>query len=92
MTMKLQKTELTEKQIKDMLDGLLVWSEYYDLPLEINLLYQLWLYRTTRMNSVSHNRTKVKEVEGIVQSFKDHLDEVLEDITEYQLDPSCEEN
>ena len=65
--MKLQKTELTEKQIKDMLDGLLVWSEYYDLPLEINLLYQLWLYRTTRMNSVSHNRTKVKEVEGIVQ-------------------------
>ena len=90
--MKLQKTELTEKQIKDMLDGLLVWSEYYDLPLEINLLYQLWLYRTTRMNSVSHNRTKVKEVEGVVQLFKDHLDLVLEDITQYQLDPKCEEN
>ena len=90
--MKLQKTELTEKQIKDMLDGLLVWSEYYDLPLEINLLYQLWLYRTTRMNSVSHNRTKVKEVEGVVQLFKNHLDLVLEDITQYQLDPKCEEN
>ena len=90
--MKLQKTELTEKQIKDMLDGLLVWSEYYDLPLEINLLYQLWLYRTTRMNCLSHNRTKVKEVEGVVQLFKNHLDLVLEDITQYQLDPKCEEN
>ena len=90
--MGLTKTKLTEEKVQQMLDGLQIWGEYEDLVLEINLLYQLWLYRTTRMNCLSHNRTKVKEVEGVVQLFKDHLDLVLEDITQYQLDPKCEEN
>ena len=90
--MGLTKTKLTEEKVQQMLDGLQIWGEYEDLVLEINLLYQLWLYRTTRMNSLSHNKKKVKESEEVVQTLKYHLDLVLEDITQYQLDPKCEEN
>ncbi len=90
--MELTKTKLTKEQVQQKLDGLQLWVEYEDLGLEIDLLIRLWLYRTGRRNRLSFNRQTVKESEEVVQMMKDHLDLVLEDISQYQLDPKCEVN
>tara|TARA_B100000963_G_scaffold142260_1_gene123833 strand:+ start:221 stop:493 length:273 start_codon:yes stop_codon:yes gene_type:complete len=90
--MELTKTKLTKEKVQQKLDGLQLWVEYEDLVLEIDLLIRLWLYRTGRMNRLSRNRQTVKKSEEVVQMMKDHLDLVLEDISQYQLDPKCEVN
>ena len=90
--MGLKLSRLPEEKVHQMIDALKVWSQYEDLGLEVNLLSHLWLYRTSRFSSLETNKESLKEVQFNIECLKSHLDLVLEDITQYQLDPECEKN
>ena len=85
--MELKKNKLSNEQFESFITEVISWADYEEFIDEVNfLMHGLWLDRTTRWSDSEMNKQTLEDSKRKIESFKVHLDEVLEDITSYQLD------
>ena len=84
--MKSKKNELSNQQYESFISEVMRWAEYKEFQDEVEfLMHSLWLDRTTRWSDVEMNKQTVENSKIKIESFKEHLDEVCEDISAFQL-------
>ena len=90
--MELKKNKLSNEQFESFITEVMQWAEYEEFQDEVNfLMHGLWLDRTTRWSDPEMNQQTLEHSKRRIEEFKDHLDEVFEDITSYQLHKYPEE-
>tara|TARA_B100001057_G_C22394106_1_gene773364 strand:+ start:287 stop:553 length:267 start_codon:yes stop_codon:yes gene_type:complete len=84
--MQLKTNELSNQQYESFISEVMRWAEYKEFQDEVKfLMHGLWLDRTTRWSNVEMNKQILENSKIKIESFKEHLDEVFEDISAFQL-------
>ncbi len=81
----LKEGKLSQERVQQIMDLLMQFSEYEDFQIEVQFLYKLWLDRTMRFSDVETNKSSLDDTEMEIAFFKNHLDEVYQDISYFQL-------
>ena len=90
--MELKKNKLSKTQLRSLITEFERYADYKEFQDEFKfLVHGLWLDRTTRWSDPEMNQQTLEHSKRRIEEFKDHLDEVFEDITSYQLHKYPEE-